>query len=354
MNKSFVAFSVIFAVILVFILIFIQKMPEMSKGSEVKEITVMPEIKGDIWFNSKPLTPDDLKGKLVLVDFFAYSCVNCQRDFPAMREWYKKYKNEKFVMIGIHTPEFEFEKDKNNVEKAIKALNITWPVVLDNDSKLWNAFNNRYWPAKYLAGDAGKIVYTHFGEGDYEEVETVLQSFLKSTHAWAKFEPVKSEDIGGVCYMPTPETYCGYKRGHLTNTEGYAKDKVFDYKQVKLLPVNSIALKGKFIAKEEYVESNNPGSEVQLHFTGTEVNLVLKTDDKEAVVELIYNDLPLNAHNKGIDVSKDSKVTIKLPTMYNLFKTPYDLSEGTLIVRAVTGNFQAYAFTFAGCVEKKK
>lgn len=140
-----------------------------------------PEIVGDVWLGSKPFTKEDLKGKLVLVDFWTYSCVNCLRTIPYLKMWRDEYKDKGFLIIGIHTPEFDFEKNPKNVEKAIKDLGVGWPVVMDNEYINWNNFANHYWPAKYLVDKTGKIVYTHFGEGAYGETEQ-KKAILKPTH----------------------------------------------------------------------------------------------------------------------------------------------------------------------------
>ena len=138
----------------------------------------LPAVIGDMWFNARPLAGEDLAGKVVLIEFWTYSCVNCQRTLPHVREWWKKYKDESFLIIGVHTPEFEFEKNPANVEAAIKDLGVEWPVVLDNDFTNWNNFANRYWPTLYLADGAGRIVYSHIGEGAYDMTEAEIGKLL--------------------------------------------------------------------------------------------------------------------------------------------------------------------------------
>lgn len=258
---------------------------------------------------------------------------------PHLKRWWEKYKDKTFLIIGIHTPEFEFEKDPKNVERALREIGIGWPVVLDNEYVNWNNFANHYWPAKYLADQNGNIVYTHFGEGAYTETERVIQTLLFGTGITSLPEIDRDEHVhGGVCFVPTPETYCGYERGRLVNPDGYRKDEVFDYETPEALPPNLIALKGKFLAAPEYVESHASGATLLLNFRATEVNLVLKPAADRAVASVILNDT----------LVKD--LVIEKPAMYNLLPQG-DLKEGILKVQAEEGNFQAYAFTFSGCRE---
>ena len=135
----------------------------------------LPKIEESIWFNSKPLQTPDLLGKIVLIDFWTYSCVNCQRTLPYLTRWWENYKNNGYLQIGVHSPEFDFEKDLGNVRDAIDRFRISWPVVVDNDRRIWDSFANRYWPGKYLANRSGNIVYTHFGEGSYLETGNCRQ-----------------------------------------------------------------------------------------------------------------------------------------------------------------------------------
>lgn len=295
----------------------------------------LPKIIGDTWFNSKPLTPEDLNGRIALIDFWTYSCVNCRRTIPYLKEWWKKYKNEDFVMIGIHTPEFEFEKDSKNVERAIKDLGVGWPVVLDNEHINWNNFSNHYWPAKYLFNKTGKLVYEHFGEGSYAETEAAIIKLLNKGGIERFFEEYQH---GNVCFVSTPEIYCGYERGRIENHQRYARDQKFRYTAPNELSDDSIALDGEFIARPEYVESAEAGAALILKFRATEVNLVLHPVGVRAVAEA------------SLDSKKLKDIIIIKPTLYNLLKSEQPI-EGVLSITAKKGNFRAYAFTFSGCAE---
>ncbi|MCP6719304.1 MAG: redoxin domain-containing protein [Patescibacteria group bacterium] len=313
----------------------------------------LPQIIGDTWFLTKPLTTDDLKGKVVLVDFWTYSCINCLRTLPYLRKWWDKYKDKRFLLIGVHTPEFEFEKDPKNVEKAIKELEIKWPIVMDNDYVNWNNFSNQYWPAKYLADKEGNIVYTHFGEGGYAETEGKIQQLIKQNSVDTEFPEIRAEEHshGRVCFTPTPELYCGYKRGYLANEESYKPEEKAEYKKPKLILGNSIALSGSFLAKSEYIESVKEKAELLLHFRATEVNLVLSPVGKHSIVEIKLDDKPLAKKIQGKDIVNSGKVDIEKPRMYNLLKSN-NMVEGILSISSLKGgNFRAFAFTFSGCSE---
>jgi len=310
-----------------------------------------PEITGDRWYNSKLLTTEDLKDKVVLYDFWTYSCVNCIRTLPHLRDWWQKYKDKGLVIIGIHTPEFEFEKDPANIEKAIKELEIDWPIVLDNEELNWNNFANQYWPAKYLADKNSNIVFTHFGEGSYEETEKQIQNLLKEeTESMPEISP-DTHQHGAVCFKATPELYCGYKRGNLSNEGEYHYDHIASYALPVKIKKNSIALKGRFFASPEYIESFGPDSKLLLNFDATEVNLVLEPVLEDAVVKVLFDRKELPKEIRGKEVSEDSLLVIKEAKMYNLLDGKSH-TKGTLEIIPEEGNFRAYAFTFSGCTEE--
>jgi thiol-disulfide isomerase/thioredoxin len=310
-----------------------------------------PEINGDIWFNSHQLTEDDLKGKVVLVDFWTYTCANCLRTLPYLRDWWDKYRTEDFLIIGVHTPEFEFEKETENVRQAVESLQITWPVVLDNDHTNWNNFANRYWPAKYLIDKSGNIVYSHFGEGAYAETEIMIQNLIKDNLGPREMPNIREDEHthGPVCFVPTPELYCGYFRGILANPEDFVENEEHEYKVTPAdLPHDVIALDGKFLAAEEYLESREKGASILLEFKGTEVNLVLHPVGDEATVILSFDQQELTPEIQGTDVNDCGEVVVNTPRMYNLIKSRRVL-HGILSIRAEAGNFRAFAFTFSGC-----
>jgi len=313
----------------------------------------IPQITGSDWLNiEKPLTPEELSGKIVLVDFFTYSCVNCLRTIPHLRELWKRYKNLPFLLIGVHTPEFEFEKNIKNVTKAIRELKIDWPVVLDNNQLNWNNFANHYWPAKYLFDQNGYLVYEHFGEGAYAETEKQIQSLLRKNFGIANFPKVvaETESVGAFCSPFTPELYCGYDRGIIANDDGYHFEHLAHYQLPENIPTNMMALVGDFLAKSEYIESFSEQSRLIVHFQGAEVNLVLAPVEERAIIGIEYNNEKIPDDISGEDLDQGDAI-IAEPRMYNLLKSNLPL-EGNLSIVIKGGNIRAYAFTFSGCQNK--
>ncbi len=300
----------------------------------------IPEIEDGKWFNARRCP--SFRNKVVLVDFFSYSCANCVRTMPYLRRWWNWYKDHDFVMIGIHTPEFEFEKDPSNVKQALADLEIEWPVVMDNDRENWENFANKYWPAKYIADKSGKLVYEHFGEGAYEKTEKIIQKLLGDEG----LPEITKEKHGDVCFRPTPELYCGYHRGQLNNVGGHFFDTTETYELPDRIDSDSVALKGSFYADPEYVESREDTSELFAKFHALEVNLVIHPIG-ETVIKVKFDHQSIPDDIAGDDV-KDSELIVDRPRMYNLLKADHSV-KGTLSLRPIKGNFQAFAFTFSGC-----
>ena len=313
-------------------------------------MTKLPEINGHVWIGTDPITLDSLADKVVLVDFWTYSCVNCLRTLPHLKEWHEKYKDDGLVIIGIHTPEFEFEQSPENVKEAVLRLGIKWPVVLDNDFENWDAFENKYWPAKYLADREGNIVYTHFGEGGYKETEEKIRELLGLPKENADSGPRAGvTEIGAICSIATAEAYCGYMRGNIANELGYGEDQEEDYKQNPESKEGEVNLNGKFFVAHEYAESREDGVTLSLKLRGTEVNLVMAPAKGETVVEILWNGKSVPKELQGKDISEGGRLTVNRSDMFNLLKSKTPI-EGTVTIRAEKGNFRAYAFTFSGCM----
>lgn len=300
-----------------------------------------PTIDGSVWLNGRP----ELGGKVVLIDFWTYSCVNCLRTLPYLKSWWQKFKDSNFVIVGVHSPEFVFEKSIKNVEDAVESLGITWPVVLDNDHEIWNGFANRYWPAHYLLDASGRIVYEHFGEGAYAETERAISDQLGGKPT---ADRLAEHRHGSVCVPPTPETYCGYLRGLFSNAE-IKPEEVYSYNAPMQIGEGKPALSGKFNLKPEYIESAELGSSIRLKFKGSEVNLVMEPVGHEAVVNVLFNGQKIRENFKGSDLDVSGNLNISKPRMYSLLRADAIL-EGELEIVAVMNNFRAYAFTFSGCV----
>ena len=222
--------------------------PPQERLSDLKDEHIkmpsLPDIESKYWFSTGDTL--DLKGKVVLVDFWDYTCVNCIRTLPYLKEWYSKYKDDGLVILGVHSPEFEFAKRRENVVEALNKSGIDYPVVMDNDFKIWTLFGNQYWPAKYLFDEDGTLRYVHFGEGGYGNFEEAIQKLLKEANPNVKLPaimaPVRATDVpGAVCYRTTAETYLGYERGSIGNKEGYSQGKVVSYEErMKFKRINSI------------------------------------------------------------------------------------------------------------------
>ena len=307
-----------------------------------------PQLKSNQWFNSEPIDKKDLEGNVVLYDFWTYSCVNCLRTIPYLKDLWAKYKDQGLMIIGIHTPEFEFEKSAVNLKKAINKLGVSWPVVMDNDYENWQAFANHYWPAKYLANRMGEIVYEHFGEGSYGEIEKKIRDLLGfQDRNLYKTKP--KELMGGVCYPQTPELYLGHGRGKLTYPQEFHPDREYNYPEVYKIHSDSFALLGNFLVTENYVEALSSVSEIFLNFKGTEVNIVLENEENEApTLEILLDNKILSPTIRGKDINDKSEITIKEARMYNLIRSVKPLN-GILSIRSKDASFKAYAFTFSGC-----
>jgi thiol-disulfide isomerase/thioredoxin len=238
-----------------------------SKGDRLVEASDFSG--GKVWLNSEPLEIEDLRGKVVLVDFWTYSCINCRRTLPFIRSWWEKYKDKDLVIVGVHTPEFEFEKDTENVRAAIEKYGVAWPVVQDNDYKIWRAYKNNFWPHKYLINKEGKIVYDHIGEGAYEETERRIQDLLGVTDMQVTQEPQLGSTGFGV--SQTPELYVN-RRGQSSGHIGKGNDKV--------------ELIGNWRVGKDY-SSAGEDAKLKLQFRAAEVNLVMSVaEDKEKRVKV--------------------------------------------------------------------
>ena len=316
-------------------------------------MTKVPEIKGDVWLNSGPLGKQDLAGKVVLIDFWTYTCMDCLRSIPYLERWWRKYGGPGFVLLGVHTPEFEFEKDAGVVEEALLELGVGWPVVLDNELANSGDFDFPALPATYLVNREGRIVYTHFGEGNYGRTEENIRQLLgeKGVRESSSVLELEEHIHGGMCFRPTPKLYCGYAKGSLENPGGYAPDREADYVLPAELEDDSMALAGGFTARTEYLEASGPGAAIHVSFHATEVNLVLLAPHGRAAAKVAYGGEPLVQEDiRGEDVDESGVVSITRPRMYNLLSCEEPVL-GTLSVESQEGAFRAYVFTFSGCVD---
>jgi thiol-disulfide isomerase/thioredoxin len=303
---------------------------------------VAPEfIDIETWLNSPPLTMKSLKGKVVLVDFWTYSCVNCVRTLPYLTDWDRKYRDMGLVIVGVHSPEFEFEKKTANVQAAIVQYGIRYPVAQDNQLSTWVNFDNRYWPAHYLIDRQGQVVYTHFGEGKYDETENNIRYLLGLKE---KGETIKVEGPT-FAFGQTPETYLGYARADsFGGKERVVPDAQGGYRFPAFLPDDEWALNGKWKVEREKIVSAETGAALRLNFKARKVFLVLGTAGGKPV----HVSLKLNGEAVGINAGKDAPagaVTVQRNTLYELIDQKKS-KNGLLEIRTDAPGLEAYAFTF--------
>ncbi|CAN5270080.1 cytochrome c biogenesis protein DipZ [soil metagenome] len=303
-----------------------------------------PELKNiAAWINSDPQTIESLKSKVVLIDFWTYSCINCQRTQPYLNAWYDKYRDDGFVILGVHAPEFAFEKVTSNVQKAVVDANIKYPVALDNDFATWNAYENRFWPAKYLIDKDGQVRYTHFGEGDYAETEETIQALLKESGQTVNSKIESNLSSGSAVRGQTTETYLGYERAErFANSDQFVADKPVSYSLMDNLKGHEWSLGGQWQVNDESSQSLSNESKLRINFSAKEVYLVMSGPPGSLVEASVVG---INSPG-GIDV-KDGKVSIDAARLYkvvNLDKYMANKQLTLTIPTGVTGN----AFTFGG------
>jgi thiol-disulfide isomerase/thioredoxin len=290
---------------------------------------------GFINTDGKPITLAELKDKVVLLDIWTYSCINCRRTLPYIESWYEKYKDQGFVVVGLHTPEFSFEKVQSNVEKAVKELGLTYPIVMDNDFSTWNAYGNQYWPRKYLIDIDGYVIYDHIGEGGYEETEKAIQYALEertkklgmSDDVPTGFVQNKSENLN----VGSPETYFGASRNEYLangNTQTVGMQNFIIPKEIN---PNSLYLEGLWNITPEYAETK---SEAQVVFKYYSKNIYMVASSPEPIDVSVYQD--------GVFIKK---VTIKDDKLYSLIEGQ-NSEIHTLLLKIPKADLKAFTFTF--------
>jgi cytochrome c biogenesis protein CcdA/thiol-disulfide isomerase/thioredoxin len=333
----------------------------------LKDEGPMPELSGAVaWLNSPPLSSKSLRGKVVLIDFWTYSCINCLRALPYVEGWAQKYKDAGLVVIGVHTPEFAFEKERSNVEKAVRDLKITYPVAIDSDYRIWQAFNNEYWPAHYFIDGKGRIRYHHFGEGEYGESEQVIRELLKENGA--QLSSSVSVPVSGAGTMSgaisvagtgaeaapdsanvrSPETYVGYHRAeHFASTEEVAQDSKRSYKPQPRLSLNQWALSGVWtVGAESAVLQTAPGK-IIFRFHARDLHLVLGTvKDGRPVRFRVKLDGTPPGDDHGADVDNNGAGTVQDHRLYQLIRQKGPVEDRTFEIEFLDPGVQAFAFTF--------
>ncbi|VTU22406.1 Thiol-disulfide oxidoreductase YkuV [Variovorax sp. PBL-H6] len=305
------------------------------------------------WINSDPLTPEGLRGKVVLVDFWTYSCINCLRTLPYLRAWADKYKDAGLVVLGVHAPEFAFEKRSSNVRKATKDLGIGFPVAVDNDFAIWRGFGNRAWPAFYFIDALGRIRHHQFGENQYEEAEQVIQQLLQEAgRAQVPSGRVAPQGLGvqaaaASIAAASEETYLGYERGHnFASPGGVARDRANEYQGPASLPTNQWALAGDWTVERERAVLNRVDGRIAYRFHARDLHLVLGPSADGTPVRfkvLLDGKAPLADH--GFDVDAQGNGVIDGQRLYQLVRQA-DGKERLFEIEFMDPGVQAYAFTF--------
>jgi len=313
-----------------------------------------PALSGAVdWLNGKPLTPDDLKGKVVLVDFWTYSCINCIRSIPYVRAWAEKYKDQGLVVVGVHSPEFAFEKNIANVRNAVSDLKIDYPVAIDNNFAIWRAFKNQYWPAHYFIDANGNIRHHHFGEGNYDRSEHVIRKLLTEAGKANVTDEMVSVSGSGVeaasvfANVASPETYVGYARAaNFVSAGETARNAAHDYSG-EPRTLNQWSLNGNWTIRAEHAALNAAGGSIAYRFRARDLHLVLGpgADGKPIRFRVtIDGKEPGDAH--GTDVAPDGSGTVTGEKLYQLVRQNGDIQERTFAIEFLDPGVKAYAFRF--------
>jgi cytochrome c biogenesis protein CcdA/thiol-disulfide isomerase/thioredoxin len=315
----------------------------------------MPELSGAVaWLNSAPLTRDQLRGKVVVIDFWTYSCINCLRALPYVGGWATKYKDAGLVVIAVHTPEFAFEKERANVEQAVRDLKITYPVAIDSNYKIWQAFHNEYWPAHYFIDGQGRIRYHHFGEGEYDESERVIQQLLKDNGAKSLADGTINVSASGAEAAPdladtrSPETYIGYKRAeHFASTQLFAQDTRMAYTPLPRLTLNQWALGGSWKVGSESAVLETASGKIVYRFHARDLHLVLgPTKPGKPIRFKVTLDGTAPGDDHGSDTDASGAGTVQGHRLYQLIRQKGPVEDRTFEIEFQDPGVQAFAFTF--------
>ena len=306
------------------------------------------------WLNSSPLTPAGLRGKVVLIDVWTYTCINWLRTLPYVRAWAEKYKNQGLVVIGVHSPEFPFEKNLDNVRRAAKDMRVDYPIAIDNDFAVWRAFDNEYWPALYIIDAQGHIRYHHFGEGEYDKSEKIIQQLLSEAGVGGISHELVSVDARGAeaaadwSSLKSPENYVGNER-----TEGFASpggavmDKPHVYVAPARLGLNHWALSGDWTVGKQATVLNKPNGRIAYRFHARDLHLVMGPAARGTSVRfrvLIDGKPPGAAH--GIDVDDQGNGTLTEQRLYQLIRQPTPIADRQFEIEFLDSGVEAFAFTF--------
>ncbi len=342
--------------------------PSFAMQSAARQAPTLPE--ANHWINSTPLSNESLRGKVILVDFWTYSCINCLRTLPYLKAWDEKYRKQGLIIIGVHTPEFAFEKEIRNVEQATRELGIHYPVAIDNQYAIWKAYQNRYWPAHYLIDAQGRIRHQHFGEGAYQETEQMIQTLLKETHQDLTFnnELVNVKGVGTTAATSTkrqqqsPETYLGYARQkNMASPEALQQNTSAKYSAPTTLALHHWALQGNWKISSESATSQSAGGAIAYRFQGRDLHLVLGSHNDKLNKPIRFKvtlDGKVPGTNHGTDIDAQGYGEIKGQRLYQLVRQKSNPSTDTKTktgtenqhhlfnIEFLDPGAEAFAFTF--------
>jgi thiol-disulfide isomerase/thioredoxin len=313
----------------------------MSLFEKLRVETHLPGFEGATgWLNSQPLTPADLSGQVVLVDFWTYTCINWLRTLGYVRAWAETYEDQGLVVVGVHTPEFPFEEDVDNVRRAAKDLRVEYPIALDSDYAVWRAFDNNYWPAVYIADAEGRIRHHQFGEGGYRECEMVIQRLSREAGRDGISDDLVTVADDGFeaqadwANLGTPETYLGYEQAQ--NFVDGAPDR---------LNLNQWALSGDWTIESRASVLNDAGGRIRFRFHGRDVHLVLRAREASVPFQVsLDGEPPGDAH--GLDVDEEGHGTLVQPRLYQLIRQQGPITDRTFEIAFDAPGVEAYSFTF--------
>ncbi|NWK01443.1 redoxin family protein [Marine Group I thaumarchaeote] len=329
-----------------------------SEGNSITKIDksgfkMAPDLVGIAhYLNTTPeKLSEEIKDKVILYDIWTYSCINCIRTLPYITAWDDKYADQGLLIIGIHSPEFEFEKDPENVKMAIEKYGIDYPVVLDNDMETWKAFDNRYWPRKYIADHEGYIRYDHIGEGGYKETEKIIQQLLDERNTsleiqMASATPLVDIDAFEHTMFRTPELYFGYKfaqnRNQLGSEEGFKPGKIVTYLESDKIDLDKFYLTGDWKNYEDSMELVSDTGTIKLLYTAKQVNIVT---DNVAELEIFLDGEPIHAKYSGDDITSGNILIVSEPDLYNIISSE-NSSSHVMEIQINGKGFQIFTFTF--------
>ena len=326
-----------------------------AQFSKTKTEGVLPSLGGATgWLNSQPLTAADLRGKVVLIDFCTYTCINWLRQLPYVRAWSEKYKDHGLVVIGVHSPEFEFEHNLANVRRAAKELMVEYPIAIDNDYAIWRAFDNHYWPALYFVDAQGQIRHHHFGEGQYEQSEMVIQQLLTESGSIGIGDELVSVDASGIeaaadwDSLRSPETYVGYDRTlNFASPGGAILGEPRVYTAPAQLRLNQWALSGDWTVGNQATVLNQANGRIACHFHARDLHLVMRPAATGTSVRyrvLIDGQPPSSA--QGVDIDDQGNGTVTEQRLYQLIRQPKPITNRQFEITFLDPGVQVYAFTF--------